>query len=143
MRKRYIDKFSTGESFLITTWAWIIPMFGGNLYCKPMSLYGTESFEEYSEYTRSLTGFCSLHQDAITALTTGVRWDSTYTVFQYSLLILVTSVLIECLINLYGDSKRGIKFISASPGENTLSKLVSIRLLQIPLIMFVLSALGR
>lgn len=139
MTKRYIDKFSTGVSFLITTWAWIIPMFGGQLYCKPMSLYGTESFEEYSEYTQSLTGFCSLHQDAITALTTGVRWDSTYTVFQYSLLILITSVLIECLINLYEDIEKGVNSLR----KNTLSKLISIRLIQIPLIMFVLSALGR
>ena len=139
MTKRYIDKFSTWVSFLITTWAWIIPMFGGQLYCKPMSLYGPESFEEYSEYTRSLTGFCSLHQDAITALTTGVRWDSTYTVFQYSLLILITSVLIECLINLYEDIEKGVNSLR----KNTLSKLVSIRLLQIPLIMFVLFALGH
>lgn len=128
MSKRYIDKFYVWISFLITSWAWLIPYIGGSIYCGGLYIYSAEGIEPP-------VGFCKVNDNIWTAITTSLTETySTYDLFIYSLLILSISVLIECIFNMY--SKEGFYPFAK---KNTLLGVIAVRLIQIPIIMFVIT----
>ena len=129
--ERYLKQFQTPASFAYTFIAFFVVWFFGLFYCNPYN--GTDEYK-ISEYYSDISTYCRFYDGIHVGIGYGFTWSQ---LFLYSAQVIGISCLFEATINIFRDIKFEIE-----PTEISVIKIVLIRLIQVPLIMFCLARLG-
>ena len=132
--ERYLKQFQTSESLAFTFISFFVIWFFGMYYCNPPTLLADESkiaayYDDVNNYCRFYAGI----SDEI-AIGYGFTWSQ---LFWYSSQVLGLSIVFEATINIFRNKTFEIK-----PASNSIIGIVSVRLIQLPIIMIGLAALA-
>ena len=132
--ERYLKQFETSESLAFTFISFFIIWFFGMFYCNPPTLGADESI--IAAYYRDLNSYCRFYSSIAGSIQVGysLTWSE---LFWYSSQVLGLSVVFEATINIFRN-----KTFEIEPASNSIIGIVSIRLIQMPLIMISLGALA-
>tara|TARA_B100000963_G_C22523128_1_gene623979 strand:+ start:93 stop:500 length:408 start_codon:yes stop_codon:yes gene_type:complete len=132
--ERYLKQFQTSESLAFTFISFFVIWFFGMYYCNPPTLLADESkiaayYDDVNNYCRFYAGI----SDEI-AIGYGFTWSQ---LFWYSSQVLGLSIVFEATINIFRN-----KTFEIEPTSNSIIGIVSVRLIQLPIIMIGLAALA-
>ena len=130
--ERYLKQFQTSESLASTYISFFLIWFFGMYYCNPPTLGADESI--IAAYYRDLNNYCRFYSSISDSIQVGhsLTWSE---LFWYSSQVLGLSIVFEATINIF----RNMAF---EPASNSIIGIVSVRLIQLPIIMIGLAALA-
>ena len=132
--ERYLKQFQTSESLAFTFISFFVIWFFGMFYCNPPTLGADES--KIAAYYDDITNYCRFYAGIAGSIQVGygLTWSE---LFWYSSQVLGLSIVFEATINIFRN-----KTFEIEPASNSIIEIVSIRLIQLPIIIIGLAALA-